>query len=143
GKTIVSGGRDNFARVWDMPEPAKDGKLVTVTKSRLTLNGHTSGVECVAITPDGATIATGSWDGSARTWDAATGKVKQQMAGHPAGINALAISRDGKEMAVGVDAPQQQQSQVRRYSLADGKMLGQHLHAQAVRGLAYHPTAAE
>ena len=139
GKTIVSGGRDNVARIWDMPEPAKDGKLVTVTKCKMTLTGHTNAVEVVAISPDGSTIATGSWDASARVWDAKAGAMKQQFP-NEGSIATLAFGKNGKELAIGTDSTP---GNVKRFNLDDGKLFGQHTHAQTVRGLAYHPTADE
>jgi WD40 repeat protein len=39
-----------------------------------TLTGHTDWVYTVAASPDGKTLASGSWDGEVRTWDLAEGK---------------------------------------------------------------------
>ena len=36
----------------------------------LTLKGHNAGVSSVAFSPDGARIITGSWDNTAKVWDA-------------------------------------------------------------------------
>jgi WD40 repeat protein len=50
-------------RLWD-----------TVTgEARLTLTGHTDWVRAVAFSPDGAQLATGSSDGTARLWDSTQG----------------------------------------------------------------------
>ena len=49
-------------------------------KLRDTLQGHRNGVHSVAYSPDGKTLASGSFDGTIKLWDVATGK--EQV--HPA-----------------------------------------------------------
>ncbi|MDC0669307.1 serine/threonine-protein kinase [Nannocystis radixulma] len=61
GRWIASGGHDD-ARVWD----AETGTL------RAVLSGHHARVASVEFSRDSATLATGSWDGTARLWDLAT-----------------------------------------------------------------------
>jgi WD40 repeat protein len=51
----------------------------------------------VAITADGARIATGSNDGTIRIWDD-TGRMLEQIHAHRAAISALAISKDGTRL---------------------------------------------
>src|SRR5262249_41627838 len=41
--------------------------------------GHTDRVTTVAFSPDGRWIATAAWDGTARLWDAQTGKEMQRL----------------------------------------------------------------
>jgi NB-ARC domain/WD domain, G-beta repeat len=73
----------------DLPSPA----------FRLTLTGHTTPVSAVAIAPDGTWLATGSWDGTTRTWDAATGQHRATLTGHTGPVNAVAIAPDGTWLA--------------------------------------------
>ena len=89
GKTVLTGSEDKTALLWDVDTGrvirrlqghkdwvervtlAPDGR--TIYETRL-LEGHKDSVTSVAFAPDGRTILTGSQDGTARLWDAATGR---------------------------------------------------------------------
>ena len=59
-------------------------------------------VEAVAFSPDGATVAAGSSDGTVQLWDATTqNEVGTTMTAGPAAIKALAFSPGGKVLAAG------------------------------------------
>jgi WD40 repeat protein len=61
--------------------------------------GHASVVQSVAFSPDGNTVLTGSWDGTAKLWDL-SGRELQTFSG--AGwISAVAFSPDGKTVLTG------------------------------------------
>ncbi len=47
------------------------------------------------------TLATASFDGTAKLWDAATGAVKHTLAGHKGVVMTVAVSPDGKTIATG------------------------------------------
>jgi len=66
-----------------------------------TLHGHSGGVRSVAFSPDGQRIVTGSLDGTAKAWDAASGKELVTFKGHRGGINSVAIAPDGQRIATG------------------------------------------
>ena len=66
-----------------------------------TFSGHTVGVASAAISPDGSRILTGSWDNTARLWDAATGQVLFTITGHKHDVNAVAFSPDGTMFLTG------------------------------------------
>ena len=52
--------------------------------SLFTLYGHTGEVTSVAFSPDGTRIVTGSWDKTAKVWDAQTGTPLLDLKGHTA-----------------------------------------------------------
>ena len=65
---------------------------------RLTLIGHTGGVNAVAVgrAGDREVIVSGGRDGTVRVWDAATGApVGEPLAGHTGEVNAVAVGRAG------------------------------------------------
>jgi WD40 repeat protein len=68
---------------------------------RHRLTGHLNGVEAVAFGPDGATLATGSYeDGTARLWDIATGQSRYTLA-HLGWEPEVAVLPDGATLVVG------------------------------------------
>lgn len=64
-----------------------------------TLEGHKTQVTCMAYSPDGALLATGSKDSTAVLWDAATGNQLRTFTGHASDIIELAFSPDGQRLA--------------------------------------------
>jgi len=58
---------------------------------------------CVAFSPDGRRIVTGSWDDTAKVWDAASGKVLLTLKGHIDWVRSVAFSPDGRRIATGSD----------------------------------------
>jgi WD40 repeat protein len=64
-----------------------------------TLRGHSAAVVCVAYSPDGARLATGSWDHTARVWDARSGQLLREFKGHKGGVYAVRFSTEGASLA--------------------------------------------
>ncbi|QES46522.1 hypothetical protein DEJ50_00255 [Streptomyces venezuelae] len=65
------------------------------------LSGHDQAVDAVAFSPDGKTLATGSFDNTARLWDVATGKTRHTLKGHTDQVYTVAFSPDGSLLATG------------------------------------------
>src|SRR5580704_15544124 len=66
---------------------------------RLALAGHTGLVSSAVFSPDGASVVTSSWDGTARVWNAHTGAVTATLSGHKFWVNSAAFSPDGGRVA--------------------------------------------
>ncbi|EGN92372.1 hypothetical protein SERLA73DRAFT_191223, partial [Serpula lacrymans var. lacrymans S7.3] len=65
-----------------------------------TLRGHSHVVSCVAFSPDGTKLASGSQDCTVRIWDAATGQLKAgPFEGHSDCVDCVAFSPDGFTVA--------------------------------------------
>jgi WD40 repeat protein len=66
---------------------------------RYTFKGHVRSVVSVAFSPDGKTLATGSWDKTIKLWDVATGKNTTTLTGNTGVVRAVTYSPDGKMLA--------------------------------------------
>jgi WD40 repeat protein len=64
-----------------------------------TLQGHENEITCMAFSPDGRFLLTGSQDKTAVLWDVATGKIVHVLKGHPDAVLGLAFSPTGTHMA--------------------------------------------
>ncbi len=93
GQSLLAGGSDKLARLWDIPRR-------TV---RHVFRGHNQGVVAVAFSPDGQNVLTGSRDLTARLWEAASGRQRGPTLWHPTRhvVWAVAFSPDGQSMLTG------------------------------------------
>ncbi|KAJ2087625.1 pre-rRNA processing protein [Coemansia sp. RSA 1813] len=117
------------------------------TRYRVLRNGHRLPVTCVAVTPDGRFVYSGSKDGSLVKWERETGrklatfrgqKKKQptpinHALGHCDHILAVAVSSDGKYVATGG-----RDRRIHVWSVGGDEHLGVfHQHKDAVTGLVF------
>ncbi|HNQ91126.1 MAG TPA: protein kinase, partial [Verrucomicrobiota bacterium] len=101
GRRILTASRDNSARVWD----ASTGEALTpplrhdptLVKAGEFLAGVHSLV--AAFSPDGRRVVTGSIDGAARVWDAATGEPLTPSLLHSNWVCWVTFSPDGAQVA--------------------------------------------
>ncbi|MBI3824132.1 MAG: WD40 repeat domain-containing protein [Planctomycetes bacterium] len=125
-KRLVSSSVDNTLRVWDV-----------VSGDAIFTHRHDpmySGIGCVAISPDGKTVAAGSinYVFSLMRWDIATGKEIPGPDGHITPVNLVGFTANGK-VATGAGNP------IRIWDPADGKQLSVLNESTSFRNAAIAP----
>jgi WD40 repeat protein len=73
---------------------------ITGTQTAL-LSGHTNEVNCVAFSPDGTSLVSGSDDYTAKVWDVQTGGIVNTFSGHTQQVWSVSISADCATLASG------------------------------------------
>jgi WD40 repeat protein len=99
GKTLVTGqDGPHFVQQWDVGER----KLLREFKGDKKPKNGTASVGAVAFASDGASIASGDWEGTVLLWDARTGKLRAKCpdaAGDT--LHHVAFTQDGKTLVHG------------------------------------------
>jgi len=90
-QVLTVGGRE--ANLWD----ARTGEM------RMSFSPH-GAVASAQFSPDGRFIVTGSWDNSAKIWDAQTGRGYRKLeGGHTGYVNSAVFSPDGRYVLTASD----------------------------------------
>jgi cytochrome c len=78
--------------------------LLTLGPAHAELRGHGGSIRALAVSPDGATALTGSFDTSAIRWSLRHNLAEQVLRLHESAVNAVAILNDGRAVTAGADA---------------------------------------
>ncbi|OAI46318.1 hypothetical protein AYO44_11495 [Planctomycetaceae bacterium SCGC AG-212-F19] len=94
GQTIVTGGGDRIIRIWDAATAQELAKLT----------GHRHPIQSLAISPDGALLASGEGDlggpsGDVKIWDLPRRRELASLPPHSQGAPSLAFAPNGKVLA--------------------------------------------
>ncbi|KAI9337827.1 hypothetical protein BDR26DRAFT_450077 [Obelidium mucronatum] len=68
-----------------------------------TLVGHEDHVQATAVSSDGKTVVSGSWDMTVKLWSTETGECIKTLVGHSGWVTSVAISSDGQTVVSGSD----------------------------------------
>ncbi|OMJ65217.1 hypothetical protein SteCoe_38781 [Stentor coeruleus] len=83
----------NEIQVWNLLEKRQEA----------VLEGHTGGVNSVAITSDNRFVVSGSWDNTVRVWNLLEKRQEAVLEGHTSGVNSVAITSDNRFVVSGSD----------------------------------------
>jgi WD40 repeat protein len=100
GKTVISASSDNTIKIWDL-RTGVFSFISNFIKRRLkfTIKGYSSSVYKIAVTPDGKTLISHSFDKTIKIWDLGTGTEKFTL--HSSSVRAIAVTLDGKTVISG------------------------------------------
>ncbi|KAG9230029.1 hypothetical protein BJ875DRAFT_537382 [Amylocarpus encephaloides] len=97
--SIVRGTFEKCIPPWVLRKPRVETQWSAMPQ---ILEGHTSKVTSVALSPDGKQIVSGSGDYTVRLWDTATGQpVLPAFEGHTSKVTSVAFSPDDKQIVSG------------------------------------------
>lgn len=141
-KSIVAAGRGNQIHLFDGKTGAFKSTFVDPTLKTAdgqdTKSAHISLVESLAWSPDGKTLASGSFR-EVTLWDAEKGTVKARISDFADRVVALAWSADGKLLATGGGAPTED-GEIKVFT-PDGKLAFEikNGHSDTVFGVCFSP----
>jgi len=92
---LITGGEDGKIAIWKAGNPVPER----------TFEGHTAPIVALAVSTDGETVASASWDRTIRLWPLASGGAPRVLEGHAQNVNGVGFTADGRSLvSAGYDA---------------------------------------
>lgn len=96
GRRIITGSFDGSIRLWDLESGTQIGDSWRDEENE-------TGVNIIALSPNGITVASGSRDGTVRLWDVKTRSIIARWKGHTWSVLSVCWSADGERVVSGSD----------------------------------------
>jgi WD40 repeat protein len=127
GKHVASAGEDGNVTIWNIEAEPKEER---------SFKAHDAAVYCLAFSPDGQTLATGSVDKTAKLWNWQDGSEKGKLEGHEDSVLSIAYSASGQIATCGADR------KVRLWDAAGMSVAVMEGHKDWVNSVAFSPDGA-
>jgi WD40 repeat protein len=99
GNRLASGGHDGVVRLWEMPARTKVRELRGPLPKDAKRDPPRETVQALAFSPDGKTLAAGTWNAEIHLFSADDGKLLRTLKGHTGTVTALAFHPAGAALA--------------------------------------------
>ena len=103
GSRLATHGGDQTVRIWDISTPLNTGLAAGKQLLSLSAPAVFPIALCLGFSPDGQRITAAAGGGTAKVWDATTGKELLILGCHPQNANGAVFSPDGTRIAVSYD----------------------------------------
>jgi len=98
GDRLATTGDSGIINVWDISALLNTPTGITSAQPILTFSNE-AGINSIAFSPDGMSLATGDYNGKLVIWDVSTGKKIKTISAHDDTITKVAYSPDGTRLA--------------------------------------------
>ncbi|MBF2088836.1 MAG: hypothetical protein IGR80_14190 [Synechococcales cyanobacterium K44_A2020_017] len=140
GQLLASGSTASafhLANLTDQPSPEHSAIQLWDVQTGTVLNTlmeHQNNICSLVFSADGATLISGSQDGTIKVWDTASGQVRHTLTGHQTSVGAVALSPDQQTLASWGDRS------LKLWTMPTGQLRSSYTgHSQSVISLAISP----
>lgn len=99
--TLASGSDDKAIRLWDRVtgRPKTTARRTAHGQEMAPLRGHHNYIHCLAFSPKGNILASGSYDEAVFLWDVRAGRLMRSLPAHSDPVSGIDFCRDGTLVA--------------------------------------------